>query len=176
MLLSRFMALFFLLILSSNAGASALDNAIPEKFVVQFYKSILSEDVDEADIFSGKYIDDKLLASINLSSLCNYDSEEKELSNAIKTKCSTQRECKINKGNYRCNWDGVWVENDVNYFTKSQDIYPSWRNKIRLKKIRGKANYATYAVTFGDCTDVVKTLYVSLIRKASGWKIISVTE
>ena len=72
-----------------------------------------------------KYVLSNVIQSINHSSLCNYDSDDSVKFDGLEKMCAKKRECSDSNGYYKCNWDCVWVETDVDYFTKSQDIYLS---------------------------------------------------
>ena len=67
----------------------------------------------------------------------------------LEGKCSQKRECKQFKGRYICNWHGAWVDTDVDYFTKSQDVYPSWKASISTFDVYQKENDSSVNVILG---------------------------
>ncbi|EQC1081464.1 hypothetical protein ACY2HL_003360 [Enterobacter roggenkampii] len=67
----------------------------------------------------------------------------------LEGKCSQKRECKQFKGRYIFNWHGALVDTDVECFTKSQDIYPSWKAIISTFDVSHKENDSSVNVILG---------------------------
>ncbi|MBS0848947.1 DUF3828 domain-containing protein [Citrobacter sp. JGM124] len=145
----------------------------PESIVYNFYKSYLKEESSDNSRLLSQYVSDELMKSINDSMMCNYDSVSAE---EFDEKCSQKRECKQFKGRYICNWCGVWVDTDVDYFTKSQDIYPSWKANISTFDVSQKENNSSVNVILGAGSEPKVKIKVMLKIIDGKWKIISVTE
>lgn len=148
----------------------------PENTADNFYKAYLNSDsVDNAALIS-KFVSNELMKSINDSIMCNYDSDDSVSATELEKICSQKNECKEYKSNYICDWYGIWVESDVNYFTKSQDVYPSWKSNIKTNVILKKGKESVVGVILGGGADPTKNLRVTLKQKNDGWRIVSVTE
>ncbi|WBU50070.1 DUF3828 domain-containing protein [Kosakonia pseudosacchari] len=78
------------------------------------------------------------------------------------------------KGRYICNWHSDWVNTDVDYFTKSQDIYPSWKASISTFDVSQKENDSSVNVILGAGFE--PKFKVMLERIDGKRKITSVTE
>lgn len=171
----RNVSLFIVVFMYSHfALANVL--TVPESTVNSFYNAYLNEDSTNEQALIRKYVSSELIKSINDSTMCNYDSDDSVSATELEKKCSQKRECKQYKGNYICDWYGVWVESDVNYFTKSQEIYPSWKSNIKTNIISQKDKESLIGVILGDGKDITNKLRVTLKKENNGWKIISVTE
>ena len=116
------------------------------------------------------------MKSINDSMMCNYDSDDSVLAEELEGKCSQKHECKQFKERYICNWHGVWVDTDVDYFTKSQDIYPSWRENISTFDVFQKENDSSVNVILGAGSEPKVKFKVMLKIIDEKWKITSVSE
>ena len=154
----------------------AAESLTPEDIVHDFYSEYLKNDAEDNKILVKKYVSEQLLNNIADSAICNYDSDDSISASELKKICSQVRECKNYKGNYICNWGGVWIESDVDYFTKSQDIYPSWKLNIKTSTIMKDESTSVIEVVLGNDSEPKNTLKVSLNKINAGWKIISVTE
>ena len=141
-----------------------------------FYSEYLKNDTESNDALVKKYVSDQLLNSITDSTMCNYDSDDSVSASELEKKCSQKHECKQYKGNYICDWDGVWIESDVNYFTKSQDVYPSWKLNIKTSTITNDGSNSVVGVVLGNNSEPKNTLKVSLKKINTDWKITGVTE
>ncbi|EAN4327046.1 DUF3828 domain-containing protein [Salmonella enterica] len=157
-------------------NSPALDGESPEFVVKTFYSEYLKDDTGNKDAIIKKYVSDQLMNSITDSIMCNYDSDDTVSGSELEKTCSQKHECKQYKGNYICDWYGVWVESDVNYFTKSQDTYPSWKLNIKTSTITENGSNSVVGVVLGDDSEPKNSLNVSLKKIDSSWKIISVTE
>lgn len=147
-----------------------------ESTVNNFYKAYLSDNSANNEVLISEYVSNELMRSINDSTMCNYDSDNSVSAAELENKCSQKHECKQYKGNYICDWYGVWVESDVNYFTKSQDVYPSWKSNIKTSTISQNSKESLVGVILGAGADPKVKLIVTLKQENDGWKIISVTE
>lgn len=156
--------------------AFAAEPTNPEDIVHDFYSEYLKDDSKNNDALIKKYVSDQLMDSIADSTMCNYDSDDSISASELEKKCSQKHECKQYKGNYVCDWYGVWIESDVNYFTKSQDIYSSWKLNIKINTITDNGSKSVVGVVLGDDSEPKNTLRVSLKKINTSWKIISVTE
>jgi len=166
----------YMFIFTYSHLAFADKSIIPEYIVHEFYSEYIKDDLGSHETLVKKYVSDHLMKSINDSTMCNYDSDGSVSASELEKKCSQKHECKKYKGNYICDWYGVWIESDVNYFTKSQDIYPSWRLKIKTRTITKDRNKSVVEVVMGDDSEPKNILRVSLNKINTSWKIISVTE
>lgn len=164
----------FLLCLSNFTLAS--EQTSPESIVYNFYKSYLKEESSNNSRFLNQYVSDALMKSINDSMMCNYDSDDSVSAEELEGKCTQKRECKQLKGCYICNWNGAWVDTDVDYFTKSQDIYPSWKVSISTFDVSQKKNDSSVNVILGAGSELKVKFKVILERIDGKWKITSVTE
>lgn len=140
--------LFASLLCLSNFTLASVQ-ASPESMVYEFYKSYLKEKSSDNSRLLSQYVSDELMKSINDSMMCNYDSDDSVSAEELEGKCSQKHECKQFKERYICNWHGVWVDTDVDYFTKSQDIYPSWRASISTFDVFQKENDSSVNVILG---------------------------
>ncbi|MCM7171043.1 DUF3828 domain-containing protein [Enterobacter cloacae] len=156
--------------------AFAAEPTNPEDIVHDFYSEYLKDYSKNNDALIKNYVSDQLMDSIADSTMCNYDSDDSISASELEKKCSQKHECKQYKGNYVCDWYGVWIESDVNYFTKSQDIYPSWKLNIKTNTITDNGSKSVVGVVLGDDSESKNTLRVSLKKINTSWKIISVTE
>ncbi|EOE6764204.1 DUF3828 domain-containing protein [Klebsiella pneumoniae] len=75
-----------------------------------------------------------------------------------------------------CNCHGAWVDTDVDYFTKSQDVYPSWKASISTVDVYQKENDSSVNIILGVGSEPKVKLNVVLERIDGKWKITSVTE
>lgn len=164
----------FTLMISHSALANV--ETSPESTVLQFYKAYLSDDTTNDETLTDQYVSNDLMRSINDASMCNYDSDGSVSDSELEQKCALKRECKEYKGNYLCDWHGVWVESDVNYFTKSQDVYPSWKSIIKTSLLSQNGKESRVRVVLGNGADPTLNLNVTLQEQNDDWKIISVTE
>lgn len=171
----RNVCLFILVFLVSHFSL-AIDLNGPESIVNDFYKAYLNDSSVNNEALIRKYVSKKLIKSINDSSICNYDTDDSISDSELEKKCFQKHECKGNKGNYICDWYGVWIESDVNYFTKSQDIYPSWKSNIKTTIVFQKNKESLISLVLGDGSVATNKLMVELKQETDGWKIISVTE
>ncbi|MGK3141384.1 DUF3828 domain-containing protein [Pantoea sp. C2G6] len=158
--------------------AFSTDSTSPEDIVHDFYSQYLKDDSGNDEALVKKYVSDQLSNSIEDSTMCNYDSSDSVTASESESekKCLQKRECKQYKGNYICDWGGFWIESDVNYFTKSQDVYPSWNLNIKTRAIMNDGSKSVIGIVLGNDSDLKKSLRVSLVKMKTGWKIISVTE
>lgn len=110
--------------------------------------------------------------------MCNYDYDDSVSVSVseLEKKCSKKHECKQYKGNYICEWDGVWIESDINYFTKSQDVYPSWKLNIKTSTITNDGSKSVVEVVLGSDSEPKNILKISLRKINTDWKIVGVTE
>ncbi|QCT90260.1 hypothetical protein CRI69_17090 [Escherichia sp. E4742] len=163
-----------LLCLSNFTLASVQASA--ESMVYEFYKSYLKEKSSDNSRLLSQYVSDELMKSINDSMMCNYDSDDSVSAEELEGKCSQKHECKQFKERYICNWHGVWVDTDVDYFTKSQDIYPSWRANISTFDVFQKENDSSVNVILGAGSEPKVKFKVMLKIIDEKWKITSVSE
>lgn len=164
---------FKMLALSLSVGLAALPAATharlsgPEKAAFYFYHGYLNDMMDH-DTIVNTYVSQPLLNSIDTSLQCNYgqsDGDEKV--------CSAT--CEGNK----CLYGEVWVETELDYFTKAQDPYPDWSKFIDTTLISRNDTTALVAVTLGRI-EIEKASYtVTLIKDGAAdednWKIWQVT-
>lgn len=164
------------IVFSFSVDAFSSVSEPPEEVAKVFYKLYLNGG-DKADSnVLRDYVSEKLISSVNHSLECNYDlSDSLHVSNVIEM-CNQKRECREYKGNYICKWDGVWVESDVDYFIKSQDIYPSWRKNINVLSISHDEKKSVMKVSLGDGADPVMNLRVRMVLSNNTWRLISVME
>lgn len=167
--------LFASLLCLSNFTLASVQ-ASPESMVYEFYKSYLKEKSSDNSRLLSQYVPDELMKSINDSMMCNYDSDESVSAEELEGKCSQKHECKQFKERYICNWHGVWVDTDVDYFTKSQDIYPSWRASISTFDVFQKENDSSVNVILGADSEPKVKFKVMLKIIDEKWKITSVSE
>ena len=167
--------LFASLLCLSNFTLASVQ-ASPESMVYEFYKSYLKEKSSDNSRLLSQYVSDELMKSINDSMMCNYDSDDSVLAEELEGKCSQKHECKQFKERYICNWHGVWVDTDVDYFTKSQDIYPSWRANISTFDVFQKENDSSVNVILGVGSEPKVKFKVMLKIIDEKWKITSVSE
>ncbi|HEI2855347.1 TPA: DUF3828 domain-containing protein [Escherichia coli] len=167
--------LFASLLCLSNFTLASVQ-ASPESMVYEFYKSYLKEKLSDNSRLLSQYVSDELMKSINDSMMCNYDSDDSVSAEELEGKCSQKHECKQFKERYICNWHGVWVDTDVDYFTKSQDIYPSWRANISTFDVFQKENDSSVNVILGAGSEPKVKFKVMLEIIDEKWKITSVSE
>lgn len=167
--------LFASLLCLSNFTLASVQ-ASPESMVYEFYKSYLKEKSSDNSRLLSQYVSDELMKSINDSMMCNYDSDDSVSAEELEGKCSQKHECKQFKERYICNWHGVWVDTDVDYFTKSQDIYPSWRANISTFDVFQKENDSSVNVILGASSEPKVKFKVMLKIIDEKWKITSVSE
>ncbi|HAH3439415.1 TPA: hypothetical protein GF185_24645 [Escherichia coli] len=167
--------LFASLLCLSNFTLASVQ-ASPESMVYEFYKSYLKEKSSDNSRLLSQYVSDELMKSINDSMMCNYDSDDSVSAEELEEKCSQKHECKQFKERYICNWHGVWVDTDVDYFTKSQDIYPSWRANISTFDVFQKENDSSVKVILGAGSEPKVKFKVMLKIIDEKWKITSVSE
>ncbi|AFH94937.1 TPA: hypothetical protein U2M58_001292 [Providencia stuartii] len=77
----------------------------------------------------------------------------------------------MNNGNTICNWQGTWIETDVNYFLKSQDDSLSWQKNINVFPISENKNLAYVFSILGDGSDENRYLLIELKKDKNEWKI-----
>ena len=167
--------LFASLLCLSNFTLASVQ-ASPESMVYEFYKSYLKEKSSDNSRLLSQYVSDELMKSINDSMMCNYDSDDSVSAEELEGKCSQKHECKQFKERYICNWHGVWVDTDVDYFTKSQDIYPSWRANISTFDVFNKENDSSVNVILGAGSEPKVKFKVMLKIIDEKWKITSISE
>ncbi|HGE9210694.1 TPA: DUF3828 domain-containing protein [Escherichia coli] len=167
--------LFASLLCLSNFTLASVQ-ASPESMVYEFYKSYLKEKSSDNSRLLSQYVSDELMKSINDSMMCNYDSDDSVSAEELEGKCSQKHECKQFKERYICNWHGVWVDTDVDCFTKSQDIYPSWRANISTFDVFQKENDSSVNVILGAGSEPKVKFKVMLKIIDEKWKITSVSE
>ncbi|MEF9838793.1 DUF3828 domain-containing protein [Escherichia coli] len=167
--------LFASLLCLSNFTLASVQ-ASPESMVYEFYKSYLKEKSSDNSRLLSQYVSDELMKSINDSMMCNYDSDDSVSTEELEGKCSQKHECKQFKERYICNWHGVWVDSDVDYFTKSQDIYPSWRANISTFDVFQKENDSSVNVILGAGSEPKVKFKVMLKIIDEKWKITCVSE
>ncbi|EIM7320021.1 DUF3828 domain-containing protein [Escherichia coli] len=167
--------LFASLLCLSNFTLASVQ-ASPESMVYEFYKSYLKEKSSDNSRLLSQYVSDELMKSINDSMMCNYDSDDSVSTEELEGKCSQKHECKQFKERYICNWHGVWVDTDVDYFTKSQDIYPSWRANISTFDVFQKENDSSVNVILGAGSEPKVKFKVMLKIIDEKWKITCVSE
>lgn len=156
--------------------AFAAESTSPEDIVYDFYSEYLKDDTGNNEALVKKNASDQLINSIADSTMCNYDSDDSVSASELEKKCAQKHECKQYKGNYICDWDGVWIESDVNYFTKSQDVYPSWKLNIKTSTITNDGSKSVVEVVLGNDSEPKNTLKVSLKKINTDWEIVGVTE
>ncbi|MGR7482746.1 DUF3828 domain-containing protein [Klebsiella aerogenes] len=161
-------------LLSKVAFSAEIES--PETVLNDFYHAYLNDEGRNESEVVGKYVLTDVIQSVNNASLCNYDSDDSVSTTNGKGDCSNKRECKTSDGEYVCNWNGVWVEMDTDYFTKSQDIYPTWSKSIAVAPLKGGKEDIDYLVFLGKAPDPVMKLKVSLVSGEHGWKISKVTK
>jgi hypothetical protein len=150
--------------------ADAIKNVqTPEQVVSDFYHWYVypNETYDKNNIKLQHYVSDDLLININLSVQCNYDSDD----STVNDECLKERECKSSMDTYVCKWGNIWIENDVNYFIKSQDSYPTWETNINVTLIFKTVDKAIVTVSLGAGNDPIKRLSVMLSQENELWKI-----
>lgn len=167
--------LFASLLCLSNFTLASVQ-ASPESMVYEFYKSYLKEKSSDNSRLLSQYVSDELMKSINDSMMCNYDSDDSVSAEELEGKCSQKHECKQFKERYIRNWHGVWVDTDVDYFTKSQDIYPSWRANISTFDVFQKENDSSVNVILGAGSEPKVKFKVMLEIIDEKWKITNVSE
>lgn len=172
--LGQFAILVVFILFSRLSYSSQLDSA--EKVLNYFYHSYIREDGAASSDLVTTYVLSDVIKSVNNSSLCNYDSDDSASGEDLEKMCAKKRDCKSSKGDYICNWDGVWVETDVNYFTKSQDIYPTWKKVINITPLKKSDASADFKVSLGKYPEPVMRLKVSLVPVERSWKISRVTK
>lgn len=161
-------------LLSKVAFSTEIES--PEKVLNDFYHAYLNDEGHNESEVVEKYVLNDVIQSVNNASLCNYDSDDSVSATNGKVDCSNKRECKTRNGDYLCNWNGIWVETDTDYFTKSQDIYPTWSKSIAVVPVKGGKEDINYLVSLGEAPDPVMKLKVSLVSGEHGWKISKVTK
>lgn len=156
--ISLCMSLVGLCLASFSAQAASDD---PNKHVYQFYHLYLDNPAIHDEVLT-EYVAKPLLEAIDTSMQCNYGQSEGD-----EKVCSS--ECIENK----CTYGHVWVETDVDYFTKSQDPNTDWANTLETKLVSSNETSALVMVTL-DKTDNV-SYAVTLVNDEggpdSGWKI-----
>ncbi|MTH48294.1 DUF3828 domain-containing protein [Intestinirhabdus alba] len=167
--------LYVLLFIFSQSGFCT-ELVTPTNTVVGFYKALLNSDTEKMSEVIEEYVSGNLLKSIQDSTICNYDTVISASDGETEKICSAKRECKEYKGNYICDWYGIGIETDVNYFTKSQDTYPSWRGSIKTSIVKQEEYESVIAVVLGEGEEVTSPLTVSLEKIDGQWKIKSVTD
>ena len=141
-----------------------------------FTLSIIKNDAEDNDILVRNYVSEQLLNSIADSAICHYDFDESISASESEKICLQVLGCKNHNENYICDWGRVRIESDVDYFTKSQDIYPSWKLNIKTSTLTEDESTSVIEVVLGNDPEPKNTLNVSLNKINAGWKIISVTE
>lgn len=169
-------AFVFLFSLSFSNISLADESKSSESIVHDFYSAYLQPGSGGNDALIKTYVSDELVKSINDSTMCNYDTADSISESELAKKCSQKHECKQDKGNYACDWHGIWVETDVNYFTKSQDVLLSWRTNINTFDVTQKGSDSLVDVVLGNDSEPKARFKVSLKKENGNWKIISVTE
>jgi len=154
----------------------ASETISPEDVVSNFYREYLNNHSGDSDAIVKKYVSDELIKSVSYATMCNYDRYDLVSVSGLEQKCSQKHECRQYKWNYICKWYGIWIETDVDYFTKSQDTYPFRRLNIKSSIIAGDENDSLVGIILkGDYGTEVK-LKASLKKHGGNWKITKVTE
>ncbi|MEI9532897.1 hypothetical protein [Moellerella wisconsensis] len=146
---------------------TASSRLFPEEVVTKFYESYLKNTNEENLVES--YVAPELALKLYHSSICNYDSDvdEKELEKI----CKKDQKCKQSSGNIICDWNGTWIETDVNYFIKSQGDALSWQQHINVFPISQDAYIAYIFTVLGDGSDINRYLLIELVKITKEWKI-----
>ncbi|MDW7793305.1 DUF3828 domain-containing protein [Morganella morganii] len=66
------------------------------------------------------------------------------------------------------------MENDVNYYTKSQDYPDSWMTERAAHTESQTADTATVRITLGKAPEPLRSFRVKLIQQNGQWKIDSI--
>ena len=155
------------LLLPLSAGAALLPAESPVSVVLDFYRLNLQDSSSDGyDQSVKQYVTLTLQKNISDSISCNYDSDDTD-----QALCDTPRPCKTTENHSACLWGDNWVENDVNYYTKSQDIYDSWVNYRDAYTESQTDEMATVLVTLGNPPDELLPLRVTVINEKGNWKI-----
>lgn len=173
----------FLYLFTLSAFASNLNEIPPEQVVSNFYHwytETPDEPGEKSDNELKNYVTERLIINTTQSMKCNYDYEDMDgtehIAGVVSSECQKERECKASVKNFICNWGGTWVETDVNYFTKSQDVYPTWSTDIQVTPITKTENEAAVNVSLGAGIDPIMQLQVLLILENGQWKISNVSQ
>lgn len=141
----------------------------PESTVFEFYSKYLAGNSGSLFKLQKEYMTSELEMKLTDSTDCNYDSDRSK--DELKKICKKDRECKVNNGNTICNWQGTWIETDVNYFLKSQDDSLSWQKNINVFPISENKNLAYVFSILGDGSDENRYLLIELKKDKNEWKI-----
>lgn len=156
MKISKFIPLFALCFTPLLVQAKSTE---PEKVVYDFYRSYLNAETGEVAELVDTYVSKPLIKSLDASAMCNYGNDEGQ------KVCET--ECDADK----CFYYNVWVETDVNYFTKSQDTYDDWGKFVKTKLIYDNDTTAQVDVSLGKQRTQQGHYTVFLIKDGDSWKI-----
>ncbi|EJF7710988.1 DUF3828 domain-containing protein [Providencia alcalifaciens] len=141
----------------------------PESTVFEFYSKYLAGNSGSLFKLQKEYMTSELEKKLTDSTDCNYDSDRSK--DELKKICKKDRECKVNNGNTICNWQGTWIETDVNYFLKSQDDSLSWQQNINVFPISENKNLAYVFSILGDGSDENRYLLIELKKDKNEWRI-----
>lgn len=133
----------------------------PEDVVKTFYQSYLKGN-GTIPVSLSRHLDRHLIKSLNNWAACESDTK-----GAI---CPT--ECI----KFACNYDGVWIDHYVNYFTKTGKSWPTWSSAIRAAVMKKGTTTATVKVVIGKDPDPSVTMNVSMKKEDGHWKISTVEE
>lgn len=170
------LVLFFFFVFMFSQYAFCSDTNPPISMVKDFYQAYLNDEQKSSTEIISRYVSNNLSKNIDYSLKCNYDTDDSIGAPALGEVCAQKRDCKESKGSYICNWGGFWIESDVDYFTKSQDVYPSWKRYIKVILVSQTNKKSVLGVSLGAGSESVMRLKVTLKLNGNEWKIISVTE
>lgn len=165
----KYLSLVLSLLLPLSAGAGKTSPAIlsPEEVVLDFYRLNLQDPPSDGYTKSQDlYVSPSLQVSINDSLSCNFDGPDTD-----QAFCDQPRPCKETAHNVVCLWGDYWVENDVNYYTKSQDYPDSWITERAAHTESQSADTATVRITLGKAPEPLRSFRVKLILTGGQWKI-----
>lgn len=164
---TKYLPLVLSLLLPLSAVAAQLS---PENVVLDFYRLNLQDPPSDGYAKSQDlYVSPALQESINESLSCNFDGPDTD-----QAFCDQPRPCKETAHSYTCLWGKHWVENDVNYYTKSQDYPDSWMTERAAHTESQTADTATVRITLGKAPEPLRSFRVKLIQQNGQWKIDSI--
>lgn len=164
---TKYLPLFLSLLLPLSAVAAQLS---PENVVLDFYRLNLQDPPSDGYTKSQDlYVSPALQESISESLSCNFDGPGTD-----QAFCDQPRPCKETAHSYICLWGEHWVENDVNYYTKSQDYPDSWMTERAAHTESQTADTATVRITLGKAPEPLRSFRVKLIQQNGQWKIDSI--
>lgn len=133
----------------------------PEKVVIDFYRQYLNHWESGGDTIKNKYVSQPLINIIRDALVCSYTADEEEAKQICSTRCNENA----------CYYNGLWIENDVDYFTKSQDVYPDWPEFITTKLISRNDTAALESLTLGKKKEEKTNFTITLIKDNDAWQI-----